>query len=130
MVNFHTNSFAYRLNRKIAWPDPELSIGTWYRKMGRHDCWEAVGPARDTFTAIGGEIKAYLEKHSEPVQETVTWSIYMTGKTRATATPRVMFCSPNMSCAKAVKKMIRDSGILDPYPGVTTGHSNLPPDVD
>ncbi|KAK3069440.1 hypothetical protein LTS18_000328, partial [Coniosporium uncinatum] len=35
-----------------------------------------------------------------------------------------------MSCAKAVKKMVKDSGILDQYPGVTTGHSNLPPDVN
>jgi hypothetical protein len=115
---------------KYVWPHPEHSIGTWYRKMGKLDCWEARGPARDTFAKLAKEIKDYLNKRSDPVTHTVTWSIYMIGKTRETATPTILFCCKETSSRKAIRKIISESGILSKYPGIITGDCTQPPDFD
>jgi peptide-N4-(N-acetyl-beta-glucosaminyl)asparagine amidase len=115
---------------KSVWPRPEDSIGMWYRKMGRNDCWEAKGPARDTFAQIAKEIKTYLNRCSDPVAYPVTWSIYMIGKTKDSAMPTVMFCCVERNSRKKVRKMIADSGILGEYPGIITGDCSSAPDCD
>jgi hypothetical protein len=112
------------------WPNPEASTGIFYRQMGRSCCWEAVGPAREVFIQIADEIKSHLEKSSDPVSHTVTWTIYMIGRTRERAKPTIMFCCQVPGPRKRVRKMIEESDILSKYPGIVTGDSTRPPDFD
>ncbi|RDW91018.1 hypothetical protein BP5796_02183 [Coleophoma crateriformis] len=99
--------------------------------MGTSDsCWEAIGEAREAFLLIAAEIKDHLDKNSDPVSQAVTWSIYMIGRTRETATPRLMFCCQDSKSRKSVRKTVEESGILDRYPGVKVGDSSRPPDFD
>lgn len=112
------------------WPDPEASTGTLHRKMGRFYCWEAVGPARELFIQIAEEIKIYLEKSSDPVSHTVTWTMYMIGLTKQCAKPTIMFCCQVPSPRKQARRLIEESAILEKYPGIVTGDSTRPPDFD
>jgi hypothetical protein len=113
------------------WPhDPEQSIGKFYRKMGRKYCWEAVGQARAEFDEIGTKVKEYLDKNSDPVPETVVFSMYMIGKTKETAKPTLMFCCKDVGCRKTMRSVVAESGILDNYPGVTLGDCSRAPDLD
>jgi hypothetical protein len=98
--------------------------------MDRYNCWEATGLAREKFVQLAQEIKVYLETFSEPVLDPVTWSIYMIGKSKATARPTVMFCCRESKSRRTVKKIIDDSGILLNYPGIKTDDSTLPPDFN
>jgi hypothetical protein len=130
MLNLASDQLLRLRTDKNGWPNPESSIGVWYRKMGRYDCWEATGPAREKFVQLAEEIKVYLENFSDPVLDTVTWSIYMMGKSKATAKPTVMFCCREAKPRRTVRKMIDDSEIFLKYPGIKTGDSTLPPDFD
>jgi TolA-binding protein len=116
--------------KRPKWPDPEISVGRFYRTMRNSSCWEATGLARDAFDRIGEEIKLYLEKYSEPVSEEVTWTMYMIGKTKETSEPTIMFCGRDEKCRKQVKKTVKQSCILDSYPGVRLGDGPLAPDFD
>ncbi|KAK3178095.1 hypothetical protein OEA41_000228 [Lepraria neglecta] len=96
--------------------------------MGRQNCWEAVGPARDKFTHLAEEIKEYLMKFSDSVSSTVTWSLYMTGRTKESSHPTVVFCSSDNEARRIVRKSIKSSGILKRYPGFVTMDCNRPPE--
>jgi hypothetical protein len=116
---------------KPQWDYSQESTGTFYRKMGRDSsCWEAVGRARELFILIAAEIKAYLEKHSDPVPFPVTWTIYMIGRTRETSEPMIMFCCRDSCSRKQVRKTVEESGILDQYQNVRLGDASRPPDFD
>ncbi|KAE9364842.1 hypothetical protein N431DRAFT_564050 [Stipitochalara longipes BDJ] len=132
MIRNKSIPWTSRLRRnKCQWPDPEASIGTFYRKMGRDSsCWEAVGAARETFIRIADEIKNHLEKASEPVPQAVTWTMYMIGKTKETAEPMILFCCRESASRKQVRTTVEESGILQRYPGVRVGDASRPPDFD
>ncbi|KAF5665413.1 PNG1 with de-n-glycosylation function (n-glycanase) [Fusarium circinatum] len=116
--------------RPRTWPEPELSIGRCIGKVGRELCWVAKGPARDAFAALAPKIKAYLERSVEPVSSWVTWSIYMFGKSENSASPAILFCCEVVAHRKQVRNAIKDSGILDEFPGVKTAHMPRPPDFN
>ncbi|KAF5680458.1 n-glycanase [Fusarium denticulatum] len=116
--------------RPLAWPEPELSIGRHIGKVGKELCWVAKGPARDAFAALAPKIKAYLERSVEPVSSWVTWSIYMFGKSENSASPAILFCCEVVAHRKQVRNAIKDSGILDQFPGVKTAHMARPPDFN
>ncbi|KAN0099958.1 hypothetical protein V8E51_013733 [Hyaloscypha variabilis] len=132
MIRTKTIPWTSRLRRnKSEWPDPEASIGTFYRKMGRDSsCWEAVGPARETFIRIADEIKNHLEKASESVPQAVTWTMYMIGKTKDTAEPMIVFCCRESASRKQVRKTVEESGIFQRYPGIRVGDASRPLDFD
>ncbi|PQE14130.1 PNG1- with de-N-glycosylation function (N-glycanase) protein [Rutstroemia sp. NJR-2017a BVV2] len=103
----------------------------FYRKFGRESCWEAIGPAREVFKQISEEIKIYLEKNSEPVPYPgVTWTIYMIGRSMDTARPTLLFCFKISKVRKQIRDQIKQSGILNSYPGVRIGDADRPPDFD
>lgn len=113
------------------WANPELSIGSFICRIGgRQQCWQAKGPARDAYRHLAPKIKKYLEQSIEPLSSWVTWSIYMIGKDLRTATPTLLFCSEVAAHRKEVRNAIKESGILDAFPGVKTGHMPRPPDYD
>ena len=113
------------------WDNPEASTGIFIRFIGKDVCHEATGPAREIFDQkLGKEIKAILDGCGNPLQQTVTWSIYMIGRTRENTAPKVIFSCTDEAARKEVRKTIKDSGILRRYPGIGTGDSSLPPDFN
>lgn len=112
------------------WPNPEESIGAWYRMLGKFNCWAAVGPARELFLRMAAEIRNHLEQHGDSISSTVIWSVYMLGKCTGTAYPMVFFCSKEASARNTVRKEIDGSGILDWYQGFRTGECTRPPHFD
>lgn len=61
---------------KCKWQNPELSVGLFYRKMGRSSCWEAVGAAKATFLQMADEVKDYLEKNGNELSHEVRKSAH------------------------------------------------------
>ncbi|KAM0241627.1 hypothetical protein ACHAPO_001318 [Fusarium lateritium] len=116
--------------RPLAWPEPELSTGRCIGKVGKELCWVAKGPARDAFAVLAPRIKAYLERSVEPVSSWVTWSIYMFGKSEKSASPAILFCCEVVAHRKQVRSAIKDSGILNEFPGIKTAHMPRPPDFN
>lgn len=112
------------------WPDPERSIGRFIVKMGKDCIWEAHGEAREALQALAPDIKAYLDSCVEPISSWVTWSIYMIGGTKSSASPTIVFCCEVASHRQEVRNTIKNSGILDRYPGIKTGHMRRPPDFN
>lgn len=112
------------------WPSPQSSIGRKISTIGNHSCWEATGLARSTFITLAPKIKAHLDKYSEPTPSYVTWSIYMVGALPETATPAIIFCCESEVYRKAIRNMIRDSGILQGYPGIALKHLPRAPGYD
>ncbi|RWA09379.1 hypothetical protein EKO27_g5722 [Xylaria grammica] len=122
------------LRRKTAtqrgWPNPEQSIGRFICKVGNQSVWEAQGEARETFNTIAPDIKRYLDSCVEPIPSWVTWSMYMMGHTTGSACPTIVFCCDASAHRREVRDTIKNSGILDRYPGVKTGHMPRAPDFD
>ncbi|EGP86661.1 uncharacterized protein MYCGRDRAFT_94177 [Zymoseptoria tritici IPO323] len=114
----------------LPWPDPEASIGIFYRTLGRHHCWEMRGHAREAYLRLAGGIKTHLERHGDIVSATVIWAAYMVGKTKQCASPTVFFCSKDSRARKAVRNEIDGSGLLASYSGFRTGDCTRPPHLD
>jgi hypothetical protein len=105
------------------WPNPEDSTGEQYKnaKLRRYKCWKAVGEARQKFEEIAPEIKTHLEQCCDQLAHTVVWTVYMIGRTRKESVPTIMFCGIDKNARTEVKKMIKESGIMDRYPGFRIG---------
>lgn len=110
-------------SKRYPWPNPEESTGKPYKnaRLGRDECWEAVGEARQKFKEIASEIKNHLEKCSDPLAHPVVWTIYMIGRTPEESIPTIMFCGRDKNARTEVKKMIKTSGIMDRHPGFRIG---------
>ena len=122
--------------RKSLWPEPEVSIDTWYRSMGSCECWEAIGQARDVFIALSKEIKDLLERRSdylskgESIPHSITFGIYMIGRTKESANPTIIFSCREASPRQRAREIIQESGILDKHPGIRVGDTTYPPEFD
>lgn len=115
------------------WLNPQESTGRYIcRDRDKwHHIWEAIGPARDVFVnTIAPRIKEYLEDAVEPISSRVTWSMYMVGRTEFAASPSIIFCCEVLDHRREVRNTIRESGILDGYPGIKARHLPRPPDFD
>lgn len=112
------------------WLNPEDSIGRYIGKAKWDHIWEAIGPARDVFNTVAPMIKDYLESGVEPISSRVTWSMYMIGKSSSVASPSIIFCCDVLKHRREVRNTIKESGILNHYPGIKTGHLPRPPDFD
>ncbi|KAK7959785.1 uncharacterized protein PG986_004639 [Apiospora aurea] len=73
------------------------------------------------------EIKRHLDSCVEPISSWVTWSMYMIGSAKTSASPTLLFCCEVAAHRREVRDTIKQSGILDSYPGVKTGHMARPP---
>ncbi|KAI0424664.1 hypothetical protein F5Y09DRAFT_353183 [Xylaria sp. FL1042] len=112
------------------WPNPEHSTGRFICKVGKNSIWEAQGEAREVFKNIAPAIKRYLDSCVEPIPSWVTWSMYMIGHNVGNACPTIVFCCDVAAHRREVRNTIKQSGILDQYPGVKTGHMPRAPDFD
>lgn len=116
--------------KTTSWPDPETSIGIFYRELGKTRCWELTGPGLEQYRSLAKDVKEHLEQYGQKETATVLWSAYMVGRSPEVARPTVFFCSRQADSRKRVRKIIHESGILEKYPGFRTSDSNRPPDMD
>lgn len=112
------------------WLNPEESIGRYIGRAKWDHIWEAIGPARDAFNRVAPRIKEYLESAVEPISSRVTWTMYMIGRSESLASPSIIFCCEVLQHRRQVRDTIKESGILNGYPGIKTGHLPRPPDFD
>ncbi|KAG4256823.1 hypothetical protein FPRO03_03833 [Fusarium proliferatum] len=112
------------------WNNPEDSIGTFigYLRGGRYRCWEAAGPARQAFRELSPDIKDFLETSSIPPTDIVSWSIYMVGHNERNAAPKLLICSTDSKTRKNIRQLIKESRIMDKYPGIGLGDVSALPD--
>ncbi|KAL2670160.1 hypothetical protein Neosp_015041 [[Neocosmospora] mangrovei] len=98
-------------------------------RFGRIQCWEAVGDARREFTEqLKGNIIEYLEQNNDKVQDSgsiIDLSLFMLGRSTTQAKPTVMFVSEDKRARKEAFNMIKDSKIIEKYPGFELGHIPL-----
>ncbi|PMD14333.1 hypothetical protein NA56DRAFT_584055, partial [Hyaloscypha hepaticicola] len=99
---------------RYKWPNPEASTGIQYKnaKLGRKQCWEAIGEARRKFEEIASKMKTHLENSCDPLAHTVFWTMYMIGRSREESSPTIMFCGRDKNACNEVREMIKKSGIL------------------
>jgi hypothetical protein len=95
---------------------------------GRYTCWEAVGPVRETWKRLGPEIKDYVE-NSCKYGPSLSFGIYMIGRTEDRAAPKILICSTDLIARKEVRKAIHGSGILSRYPPIGLGDTGRLPDL-
>jgi hypothetical protein len=102
--------------------------------MGKNECWQAIGPAGEMYKELSKDIKRLLEERAEyidegePVIKQITFRLYMTGRRRSCARPTIMICCERPIPRRRARELIKESAILDNYPGVILGDSSHPPD--
>lgn len=112
------------------WLNPEKSVGRYIGKDKWVHIWEATGPAREAFNSVAPRIKDYLDRAVEPISSRVTWSMYMVGRAPNIASPSIIFCCEVLGHRREVQNTIKESGILNSYPGIRTGHLPRQPGFD
>ncbi|KAK3385539.1 hypothetical protein B0H63DRAFT_184053 [Podospora didyma] len=123
--------FAKRIGlRKPKWDDPAESIGERLGDLraGKYTCWQPVGRARVAWNAIRPNVKKYLDDFCPPSCSSLILELYMIGKTQETAAPTILICSSDKSTRKTIRKLIKDNGFLDRYPGIGLGDTEELPD--
>lgn len=124
-------SFSNLLRHRTGkWDNPVESLGPYIGLLNaaRYQCWEASGKAREAFQQLSPEIKELLEASNIPPGETVSWSIYMVGRTEQTASPKVLICSTEKKTRKHILKLIKESKIMSEHPGIGLGDISALPD--
>lgn len=114
------------------WPNPQRSIGESWCALGKNRCWEPVGPAQELIGKLFGHIKNLLESQHEYLNEgvctprAILFSLYIIGRTEDHARPTIMFSCENKTPRQRAVKIVRESKLLDGYPGVGLGESLRP----
>jgi hypothetical protein len=99
-------------------------------KKGRLHCWDATGPARDSFEQVKQQIIDYLNgaRIQVPSSSMIMVDIFMIGKDQARAKPYIMFSCRHRESRKAAVAAIKESNILDQCPpGILLGDWDYPP---
>ncbi|KAH7110880.1 hypothetical protein B0J11DRAFT_586082 [Dendryphion nanum] len=107
------------------------SPGCLGKEIGRLDrasrCWAAKGSVREEFyTYNQKEILTHLGDWYGS-DDWLTLSIYMIGTSDKTASPIVLFISENSEERKEARRIIKESGMLEKYPGYKTAHASKDP---
>ena len=110
--------------KKTTWPNPEASIGLRSINIDGRQCWEVRGPALAAMESLSGKVTNLLNSNqelpnkSDPKACTVSFNMWMIGYEPKSAEPTVVFSSRSASQRAAAKTLLKDSKLLDPYPGV------------
>lgn len=106
------------------WPAPEDSVGSKCQNVGSLVAWEVIGPALEVMEKLTVEIGALLEKHkdslehSEDKPRTISFNMWMVGSQPTCAVPTLVFSSKSRRKRRYAKALLKDSKLLDAYPGV------------
>lgn len=110
------------------WPDSAASIGgaIFTSRIGRRQAWRACGPARESFEQ---EVQPLLEnilERGDLDDADFLIKLYMIGRQYNRATPIILICCMNQKARENAEQIVRDSGLLEKYPGYGLGASALP----
>lgn len=115
-------------SKKKRWSNPQDSTGVHLATLGRNkSCWEAKGLARSVFENLQSKLREYIDQTCEPLSADVVWSLYMIGRTKETASPAITFISREPGPRQRLKTLIKESSILEEYPGFITMDIDRPP---
>lgn len=95
--------------------------------------WEAIGPARDCFEEISNSIQELLENSSdyldegEEISPTFSYGLWMIGRDPSYAVPTVILGCQKRTIRKRAETLIKQSGLLDRFPGMTLKTSSTTP---
>ncbi|KAK0613334.1 hypothetical protein B0T14DRAFT_276698 [Immersiella caudata] len=116
------------------WPFAASSTGEYlgYLKMGRFRrtrFWQAKGEARIKFDeSIRGKVLSHLREHSAILQKpasTLVLSLFMVGRAAERTKPTVMLQSDDKEVRKETFNLLKESDILNEYPGFELGCCSL-----
>ncbi len=111
-------------NKNSAWPDPEQSIGKECLSISGLRCWLPIGPALVAFEILSKDLQALLDKHKdalkqgEPKPRAISFNMWMTGSKPESSSPTIVFSSKSPRQRAFAKALLKDSKLLDQYPGV------------
>ncbi|KAI1774757.1 hypothetical protein F4818DRAFT_72180 [Hypoxylon cercidicola] len=111
--------------RRPIWPDPENSIGKEFGEIPKTKLsyWEATGPAKTAYQKLLPEVLNVLAEKQGPIPNSdfVWFSLYMVGPSSSTAAPFIMFASDQRSQRRKAMNYVKNSKILEAYPGMQVG---------
>jgi hypothetical protein len=95
-----------------------------------HRCWEVVDHIRVVFYSqlrplIRDRLRGIFASAS--LADMIVITVYMVGRTSITAAPTVLFISENGSYRRQARKIIKDSGMLQPHCGWKTADAARDP---
>ena len=111
-------------NKNSTWPNPERSIGKECLSIGALRCWLPIGPALAAFEVLSKDLKDLLDKHKdalkqgEPKPRAISFNMWMTGCKPESSSPTIVFSSKSQRQRAFATALLKDSKLLDQYPGV------------
>lgn len=121
-----------RLRRRKLQPWPKshesiaMRIDTRTKAMSGSLAWVPKGPALETYeTKIRADLEATLANIELPEGAPLFLKLYMIGRDETSANPVVMVCCVNRGIRKEAESSIRESRVLDGFPGYGLGSSAL-----
>lgn len=111
-------------NKKVIWPEPEQSTGEGVKEISGLRCWLPVGPAFEVMEALSPFIFELLNKHKdtlkhgEPKPRAFSFDMWMLGPAPGSANPTPVFSSKSRRQCTFAKALLKDSKLLDGYPGM------------
>jgi len=110
------------------WDNAEESCGHFITKLpGGKSVWMAVGPAAHEWQkTLSPRIRTQILEKTAFHTAGVSMFIYMVGRDKSTASPRIIFCSSDIVARKAFRGAVEQSGILTSYPAIGLGDSSSP----
>ena len=112
------------ITSKSAWPDPEQSIGRECSKISGLRCWEVTGPALEIMNRLSIPIKEMLDNYQDILEQgelkprAVSFHMWMIGSAASAASPTIVFSSKSRRQRTFAKVLLKESKLLDNYPGV------------
>ena len=110
-------------NRTSTWPDPEHSIGEECLSIGDLRLWLPIGPALAAFKFLARDLQKLLDMHKdalkqgEPLPRSIAFSMWMIGRHPESSNPTIVFSSKSLRQRAFAKALLKDSKLLDDYPG-------------
>ena len=111
---------------KERWPEPEKSVGQACQVAFRRTrCWQVTGPALDTFNKLAPSIDALLADNQEKLEQgeakprVIAFDMWMEGDSPVSAQPVLVFSSKSRRQRSYAKALLKDSGLLNEYPGIS-----------
>lgn len=113
-------------SKKPSWLDPERSTGRRSElKFKGTECWEVTGPALDVFNKLAPAIDKLLADNQESLEQGeskprgVMFNMWMEGRKPSSAQPVIVFSSKSRRQRSYAKMLLKQSGILADYPGIS-----------
>ena len=109
---------------KPSWAEPELSIDRECPTINGLRCWQVRGPALAAMNELCIPIAQLLDKHcealeqGEPKPRAVAFNMWMVGSSPHSAHPTIVFSSKSLRQRSFAKALLKESHLLDKYPGM------------